>query len=184
MSIESEILLEILQYICFAGLVLSGLAAIVIADSRKKAISLFVILVFITILSFIFYAGIILFLVNIVFIFVFAIFYMLVRRTALADASTVGGKQKKHITFSIIGYTAAVIFCCGLGYIVFNISKGYFSDRSELKDIIITNMKDITEILFGTYSVVIIILAAAALMTFISFTVSGKDRKEEGEVQK
>jgi hypothetical protein len=183
MLIESGILLEILQYICFAGLILSGLSALVIADPRKKAVSLFIILVFITILSFVFYAGIMLFIANILFIFVFAIFYMLVRRIALSGTAVVGNKQKRLIAFRTIGYAAAVLFCCSLGYIVFDISRGYFSGNPEPKDIVITNMKDITETMLGTYSVVIIILAAAALMTFISFTISGKDNKEEGEVQ-
>jgi NADH:ubiquinone oxidoreductase subunit 6 (subunit J) len=109
---------------------------------------------------------------------------MLVRRTALADNDATGWKNKRHIGFRAAGYAAAVLFCCGLGYIAFDISSLYFSDSSEPKDIIITNMKDITETIFTSYSVVIIILAAAALMTFISFTVSGKDKKEEGEVQK
>ena len=183
MSIGSQILLEILQYICFTGLVLSGLAALVIADPRKKAVSLFVILVFITILSFVFYAGIMLFIANIIFIFVFAIFYLLVRRIALTDTAALRLKQRRHIAFWIAGYAAAVLFCSGLGYIVFNISRGYFSDNPE-RDIIITNLEDTVETLFGTYSIVMIILVAAVLMTFISFTLSGKDRKGEGEVKK
>ncbi len=182
MSVESKILLEILQYICFAGLILSGLGALIIADLRKKAVTLFIILVFITILSFVFYAGIMLFIANIIFIFIFAIFYMLVRRAALADTGRDGRKQGKYAAYRIAGYTAAVLFCCGLGYLVFNISRGYFSDSPELKDIIITNMEEITGTMFGTYSIVIMILAAAALMTFMSFTIPGKD-KEEREVQ-
>jgi NADH:ubiquinone oxidoreductase subunit 6 (subunit J) len=183
MSVESQILLEILQYMCFAGLVLSGLAALVIADPRKKAVSLFVLLMFITILSFVFYAGIMLFIANIIFIFVFAIFYLLVHSIVLTDTSAARLKQRKHIAFRVGGYAAAVLFCSGLGYIIFNISRGYFSDNPEPKDIILINLRDIAETIFGTYSIVMIILAAAALMTFISLTLSGKDKKKEGEVQ-
>ena len=43
---------------------------------------------------------------------------------------------------------------------------------------------DITASLFDGYSAVIIILAAAALITFIGFTVLGKDKKADREVQK
>ena len=172
-------MLEILQYICFAGLVLSGLAALAIADLRKKALTLFIILVFITILSFVFYAGIMLFIANIIFIFVYAIFYMLVRKIASAETTLARQRQKKRVALYIAGYAAAGLLCCGLGYIFINISRSHFPEVSLTKNIMITNMDDIAGIMFGTYSIAIIILAAAALMTFISFTVSERSKREK-----
>jgi hypothetical protein len=120
-----------------------------------------------------------LFIANIIFIIVFAVFYMLIRRIMPADSIEVAQKQRSHIALRISGSAAAVLICSGLGYFFFSITRGYFSGDTGLKDISISNIKDITGAMFGTYSVLMMILAAAALMTFISFTISAKDKEEE-----
>ena len=124
MSVESQKLLEILQYICFAGLILPGLAAFILPDPRKKAVSLFIMFISITILSFVFYAGILLFIVNIVFVFVFIILYMIARRTAGPDDEARTATGKRSIAVKAGGFVAAILFCSWLGYIIFDIYQG------------------------------------------------------------
>lgn len=169
--------MEILQYICFAGLILTGLAGIILPDHRKKAAALFIIMVFITILSFIFYSGIMVFIVNIVFIFVFAVLYLLARSQAGP------GNSKRYTGLNIAAYAAAVLFCSGLGYILFYISRGYFPGEVKNREIAITGLEDITVQVFSKYHIIIIILAAAALVTFTGFTVWDKNRHKDKGVQ-
>ncbi len=177
MSVESQKLLEILQYICFAGLVLSGLAGIFLPGLGKKAAALFIIMVFITILSFIFYAGIMVFLINIVFVFVFAVLYLFARSQAGPE------KSIRYGGLNIAALAAAAFFCAGLGYIIFNISRQYFPEEAINSEIVITTLEDITVLVFSKYPIVIIVLAAAALMTFTGFTVWGQSRQKDKGVQ-
>jgi NADH:ubiquinone oxidoreductase subunit 6 (subunit J) len=177
MSVESQKLLEILQYICFAGLVLSGLAGIFLPGRGKKAAALFIIMVFITILSFIFYAGIMVFLINIVFVFVFAVLYLFTR------SQTGPEKSIRYDGLDIAAFAAAVLFCAGLGYIIFNISRQYFPEEEINSEMMITTLEDITVQVFSRYPVAIIVLAAAALTTFTSFTVWDQKRQKDKGVQ-
>ena len=174
MFIESQKLLEILQYICSAGLIIPGLAVFIISDPRKKVASLFIMFIFITVLSFVFYAGIVLFIANMVFVFVFAVLYMLARETAGRNFAA-PLIRKKHIILKMTGYAAALVFCCALGYIIFfYISKGSLPAAGEGQEIFIASLEELSTSIFGTYSIVIIIIIAAVLMTLIGFILYGR----------
>jgi uncharacterized membrane protein (UPF0182 family) len=177
MSVESQKLLEILQYICFAGLILSGLAGIFLPGRGKKAAALFIIMVFITILSFTLYAGIMIFMVNIVFIFVFAVLYL------FASSQAGPGKSIGYAGLNIAAGAAAVLLCAGLGYIIFYNLRRYFPGEAENREIVITGMEDITVQVFSKYPVIIIMLAAAALVTFTAFTIWDQKRHKDKGVQ-
>ena len=77
MSIESQNIIEIIQYIGFAGLMIPGIAVFFIPDLRKKIILLFILFIFTTILSFVFYSGVLLFIASLAFIFIFALLFLL-----------------------------------------------------------------------------------------------------------
>lgn len=181
MSIESQKLLEVLQYICFAGLILPGLAVFVMPDFRKKAICLFIMFIFITVLSFLFYAGIILFIVSTVFIFVFMILYLLTQKVDGLIESGNPDSRRKTVIIKATEAVVATLLCAGLGYAIFDISTGYFTGVEEIQEIYITSLKDITESVFTGYSIVIIFLIAAAFITFTGFTVFQKNRQKDGE---
>ena len=70
MSIESQKIIEIIQYISFTGLVLSGLLALLLPGLRRKMVLIFTMFIFTTIISFVFYSGILLFITGFAVIFV------------------------------------------------------------------------------------------------------------------
>jgi len=181
MFVDRQNLLEILQYICFAGLILSVAAVFIFGDLKKKVISLFFIFVFITILSFIFFVGILLFITGFIFIFVFIVLYLLASETMRTTRSYIFKKRRRKFVLKAGGTTAALLFCSWLGYIIYNIFAGYFPDINPQKDPYILGFGEISVSLFTTYNIVIIIIIAAACITFIGITtLYCKRRKDRG----
>lgn len=182
MFIDRQNLLEILQYICLAGLILSALPVFVLRDLKKKVISLFFIFVFTTILSFIFYAGIMFFIAGIIFIFVFLVLYLLAAGISRNDGQNIPGKDRRSLVLYAAGTAASVIFCSWLGYVVYNSSGGYFPELDGGQEPHIAGLEEITEPLFTTYGIVVIVILAAVLVTFIGITIFFRVKQKDGEV--
>lgn len=180
MFLDRQNILEILQYLCSAGLILSSAAVFIMRDVKKKVVSLFFVFVFITILSFIFYAGIMLFIVAFIFVFVFLVLYLLasgISRTAGADLPW---KDRKVFTLKTIKAAIAVLFCLWLGYVINDASAGYFQDIDRGNETYITGLEEISEPLFTTYGIVVIIIIAAIFITFLGITIFYGVKQKDG----
>ncbi|MCD4670728.1 MAG: hypothetical protein K8S14_09820 [Actinomycetia bacterium] len=165
MSIESQKIIEIIQYIGFAGLIIPGIAVFFISDLRKKITLLFIMFVFITILSFVFYSGVLLFIASLAFIFVFVLLFLLTEKLFLQDSGNPlppSDTGEKHATgtiaIKITNIMIPVLFCAGLGYLIRRLMAGYFPADNRAREISITNMEELSGIIFTEYSIIIFLI--------------------------
>ena len=191
MSIESQRIIEIIQYISFTGLVLSGLAALFLTGLRRKMIFLFIVAVFTTIIAFVFYSGILLFVMGFAVIFVFTILYMLTTQLVMTENSSdknhsgsadrSGGAKTVKIKVkisTILNIAVPVLFCGYLGYLVYNNTHRYFEGVDGAADISIISLSQISKELFSEYFPVFLILISAVFTVVIWFTVIMDFRKD------
>ncbi|MCJ7473378.1 MAG: hypothetical protein MUP02_11385 [Actinobacteria bacterium] len=195
MSIESQIIIEILQYISFTGLVLSGLIALFLPGLRRKMVLIFIMFIFTTIISFVFYSGILLFVTGFAAIFVFIILYMIIAQLRMSrkdpggDYSVADGWsgrkdafEKKIKASAVPGIILPILFSGYLGYQIYISTRPYFVEADGGSDISIVSLDRISELLFSEYLPVVLILIAALLAATIWFTVIldfRKDRQKE-----
>lgn len=191
MSIGSQKIIEIIQYISFTGLVLSGLTALFLSGLRKKMVLVFMVFVFTTIIAFVFYSGILLFVTGFAVIFVFTILYMLTAQLEMTgngpgknysgytDRSGKTETAKKKIKISaILNIAIPVLFCGYLGYLIYSNTHSYFEKTDGTADISIISLGQISEELFSEYFPVLLILISAVVTAAIWFTVILDYRKE------
>jgi len=191
MSIESQKIIEAIQYISFAGLVLSGIAVFFIPDLKRKIILLFLLFVSTMMLSFVFYSGILIFIASLSFIFVFALLHLLAvqlsprGRGSPLPSSDAGGSRGRIIAVRIANIIIPVLLCIGLGYLIYKLIGGYFPADNGVQEISIIGMEEISGIIFTRYNIIIFLLVSAALISFIWFTVIlMTGRKNKGEYNK
>ena len=177
MSIESQKIIEIIQYIGFAGLMIPGVAVFFIPDLRKKITLLFILFVFTTILSYVFYSGILLFIASLAFVFVFILLFLLAEQLshnssrAPLPSSDTEGSHAGIIAVKIINIIIPVLFCTGLGYLIYRLTGEYFPADNGVREISINSIKEISGNIFARYDIVIFLIVSAALISFIWFTV-------------
>lgn len=197
MSVESQKIIEIIQYISFAGLVLSGVIALFLQELRKKMVLIFLMFVFTTIISFVFYSGILLFITGFAAIFVFIILYMIIaqlRRGGISPGEDTSinegwspGKdavKKKRKASSVLSIVLPILFSGYLGYQIYISTRSYFVEADAGSNISIVSLDRISESLFSEYLLVVLILLASLLAATIWFTIMldfRKDRQKESK---
>jgi hypothetical protein len=195
MSIESQKIIEIIQYISFAGMVFSGLIALFLPGLRRKMALIFSMFIFTTIISFVFYSGILLFITGIAAIFVFIILYMIVAQVEMSrkgpdkvniETYKLPGEKdivKKRIKVStMLSIIVPIIFSGYLGYLIYINTRSFFIGVEGGPNISIVSLERISELLFSEYLPVIFILLTGLLAASIWFTVIldfRKDRQKE-----
>ena len=195
MSIESQKIIEIIQYISFAGLVLSGLIALFLPGLRRKMVLIFIMFIFTTIISFVFYSGILLFIMGFAAIFVFIILYMIIAQLRISgkgpggDDSATGGwsggedaVRKKIKASNILSIILPVLFSGYLGYQIYISTRSHFMEADGGADISIASLDRISKLLFSEYLPVVLILITALIAATIWFTIIldfRKDRQKE-----
>jgi len=195
MSIESQKIIEIIQYISFAGLVLSGLAALLLPGLRRKMVLIFTMFIFTTIISFVFYSGILLFITGFAAIFVFIILYMIIAQLRMSGKGPGGDDRvtdgwsggedtvrKKIKASTILSIIIPMLFSGYLGYRIYVGTRSYFVEADGGADISIASLDRISKLLFSEYLAVVLILITALIAVTIWFTVIldfRKDRQKE-----
>jgi len=197
MSIGSQKIIEIIQYISFVGLVFSGSIALFLSGHRRKMVFLFMVFVFTTIIAFVFYSGVLLFITGFAAIFVFTILYMLTVQLRITGEGPGKDKigptgnpgktetaKKKVKILTILNIAIPVLFCGYLGYLVYINTHHYFKGKVSNVDISIISLGQIAEKLFSDYFPVLFVLIAGLLAATIWFTVILDFRKERQKESK
>ncbi len=184
MSIESQKIIEIIQYISFAGLVLSGLIALLMPGLSRKIVLIFTMFIFTTIISFVFYSGILLFIIGFAAIFVFIILYMIIVQLRMDRKGPEGEDTvKKKIRVSgVLSVILPILFSGYLGYQIYGSTSLYFMGADGGSDISIVSLDQISKLLFSEYLPVVLILITALIATTVWFTIIldfRKDRQKE-----
>ena len=199
MSIESQKIIEIIQYISFVGLVLSGLIALFLPGLRRKMVLIFIMFIFTTIISFVFYSGMLLFITGFAAIFVFIILYMIIAQLRMSgkgpggDDSATGGwsdgedtVKKKIKASTFLSIILPILFSGYLGYQIYIGTRSYFAEADGGADISIASLDRISKLLFSEYLPVVLVLITALIAATIWFTVIldfRKDRQKESGVE-
>lgn len=192
MSIESQKIIETIQYISFAGLIISGIAVFFIPDLKRKIILLFLLFVSTLMLSFVFYSGILIFIASLSFIFVFVLIHLLAvklsphGRGSPLPTHDAEGNCSRIITIRIINIIIPVLLCTGSGYLIYKlIGGGYFSVDDGAQEVSIIGMEEISGLIFVKYNIIIFLLVTAVLISFIWFTIILMIwRKDKGDYNK
>ena len=195
MSIESQKIIEIIQYISFTGLILSGLAALFLPGLRRKMVLIFTMFIFTTIISFVFYSGILLFIIGFAAIFVFIILYMIITQLWIGrkgpgehdrvNDGWSGGEdtvKRKIKASTILNIILPILFSGYLGYRIYGSTSPYFVGAGGGSDISIISLDQISKLLFSEYIPVVLILITALIAITIWFTIMldfRKDRQKE-----
>lgn len=177
MSIESQKIIETIQYISFAGLIISGIAVFFIPDLKRKIILIFLLFVSTMMVSFVFYSGILIFIASLSFIFIFILLHLLVvqlsphGRGSPLTLSDTGENRSRIIAARIANIIIPVLICTGLGYLIYKLTGGYFPINDGVHEVSIIGMEEISGIIFARYNIIIFLLVSAVLISFIWFTV-------------
>lgn len=191
MSIESQKIIEIIQYISFAGLVLSGMIALFLPGLRRKMVLIFLMFIFTTIISFVLYSGILIFITGFAAIFVFIILYMIIGQLRISmkspgeghstnEGRSVGKSaiKKKRKASAVLGIILPILFSGYLGYEVYVRTHSYFVEAEGVSNISIASLDRISELLFSEYLLAVLILIASLIAVTIWFTVMLDFRKD------
>jgi len=177
--------------------VLSGLTALFLPGLRRKVVLIFTMFIFTTIISFVFYSGILLFTTGFAAIFVFIILHMIIAQLRVngkgpeGDDSATGGwpgrkddVKKKIKASSVLGVILPILFSGYLGYLIYVSTSPYFMEADGGADISIVSLSRISGLLFSEYLPVIIILIIALIAVTIWFTLMLDFRKNRQKESK
>jgi len=129
MSIESQLIIKIIQYGSLFGLFISGLLSLFLINKKKKLLFVFLSFLFFGILSFVFYAGILFFTAGITIIFFFILLYLLVFQIELSGKEEVLNRNKNHDNNNtagiILNIILPILFCGFMGYLIYGCTSDF-----------------------------------------------------------
>jgi len=160
-------------------------------------ILIFLMFIFTTIIAFVFYSGILLFITGFSAIFVFIILYMIIRQLRMNGTNPEDGHsidegwspgkdavKKKRKALAVISIVLPILFSGYLGYWIYVSTRSYFAEADAGPNITIASLDRISESLFSEYLLVVLILIASLLAATIWFTIMldfRKDRQKESK---
>jgi hypothetical protein len=188
MSLESHKVIEIIQYIVFSGLLISGAAVLLIKDFRKKMIFSFLLFILLAVVAFVFYSGTLFIIAGAGYVFVFILLYLLAGtagcnvKEAYPANSHADKKQINAILKKPAMIIAPILLCSVLGYLVYGIAEGYLHETERTQEISINGMEQVSAVLFTDYNIMILLLISALPVLFIWLTVMLAEIKNRGKV--
>jgi len=174
MSFISQLIIMIMHYASIFGLLISGLLSLILPDKRKKILFLFISFLFVGILSFVYYSGILFFIVGILMVFFFISLYLFVfqmeifgNKTGLDENKKLNGRVKNTLLNIII----PLLFCATAGYFIYNYTFDFLRSVSGSGNIFIAGLGDISKQFFTDYSLILVIIVASLFMSFLWFII-------------
>jgi hypothetical protein len=180
MSFESQLTIIIIHYTALFGLLASALLSLFMKNRRWKLIFMFLSFLFVGILSFVYYSGVLFFIVGMIIIFFFLslnLFVFQVRLFGNSDKFKKEGKLKNSAAGSIFNILLPLLFCGIIGYLIYVYTSGFLQNIAVIEDITITGLSDITRLFLTEYSLVLILIIALLVMSFFWFLIIGRDEK-------
>lgn len=180
MSFESQLTIIIIHYIAISGLLAFALLSLFMKNRRWKLVFMFLTFLFVGVLSFVYYSGVLFFVVGIIVIFFFLslnLFVFQVRLFGNTEESERKGISKNSRMGMIINILLPLLFCGIIGYLIYVYTHGFIRELEVAEDITIAGMGDITGLLLTNYGMILIFITAMLVISFFWFLIIGKDKK-------
>jgi len=178
MSFTSQLIIIIIHYASLLGLLIFGLLSLIHSDRRKKLLFLILVFIFVGILSFVYYSGILVFIVGVFVIFFLFSLYSYVFHIKFFEITNNGNRdirddsKIKKIIGSII---LPALFCAGIGYLFYIYTSDFLKDAVLSGNIYIAGLGDINNQFFIEYSPILVIVVASLFISFLWFIMISKD---------
>lgn len=180
MSFESQLTIIILHYIAVSGLLTSALLSLFMKKIRWKLIFMFLTFLFIGVLSFVYYSGVLVFIVGIIVIFFFLslnIFAFQAKMFANSEKSEKEGRLKNNPTVVVLNILLPLLFCGIIGYLIYVYTYSFIKGLAVMEDITIVGLSDITSLLLTDYGMIAVLIIALLVVSFFWFLIIGRDEK-------
>jgi hypothetical protein len=180
MSFESQLIIIILHYIAVSGLLASALLSLFIKKRRWKLIFMFLTLLFIGVLSFVYYSGVLFFIVGIIIIFFFLslnIFSSQVKLFGRSEKPKREGRLNNNPAAVVFNILLPFLFCGVIGYLIYVYSYSFIRGMVVVEDVTIASLGDITGLFLNEYGIVAILMIALLVVSFFWFLIIGRDEK-------
>jgi len=180
MSFVSQLIIVIIHYASIFGLLISGLLSLILPDKRKKMLFLFISFLFAGILSFVYYSAILFFIVGILMVLFFLSLYLFVLQIEIFGNKTGPDENKKlngrakNILLNII---VPLLFCAAAVYFFYKYTVDFLRSVSGSGNIFIAGLGDISKQFFTDYSLILVIITASLLMSFLWFIIISKSEE-------
>jgi len=178
MSFTSQLIIIIIHYASLLGLLICGLLSLVHSDRRKKLLFLILAFLFIGILNFVYYSGILVFIVGVFVIFFLVSLYFFVFQIEFFESKTDEGQDRRNdnkIKKTIGGIILPALFCAGIGYLFYIYTSDFMKDVVLSGNIYIVGLGDINKQFFIEYSPILVIVIASLFISFLWFIMISKD---------
>lgn len=149
--------------------------ALFLTEKRKKLLFLFFFFLFAGVLSFVYYSGILLFVMGIIIIFLFILLYLFVLQMELfgyREYPEESGRLKNSIKSKILNGTVSLLLPAVIGYFIYKHVSGFLKGAVVLEgseNILIAGWTDISRQIFTDYSLILIIITASLFISFLWF---------------
>lgn len=154
-----SLVIKIIQYTCISGVFMFSLLSLFVTERRKKLLFLFLMLLFSSIVGFLFYSGILIFLIGIIVMGFFITFCLFVFHAEKYE------KKEKRLSSRILNVLLPLVLCFGIGYLFYNYTLEFFTEPGEVKGVSLISFESIISDLYANYLIVIVILI---LILFVS----------------
>jgi len=186
MSFISQLTIIIIHYIGILGLLVCSLLSLFLADKKKKLLFLFLFFLFVGILSFVYYSGVLFFAVGVIVVFFFILLYLFAFQMELFG-EYVGPEVDKNLKNAdkssrnkILSIIISLLFCAAIGYFIYGCISNFLKEIKEVEgseNILIANWSDISNQFFSDYGLILIIITAALFVSFLWFIGIRMDKK-------
>jgi len=183
MSSTSQLTMVILNYIGIFGLLISGLLSIFLTYKRKKLLFLFLSFLFTGVLNFVYYSGVLFFVVGLVMMFFFLLLYLFVFQLEVFRGQESAGIKvnlKVSNKDKALDITTALLFCAGFAYFIYIYTSDFLriaKTAGDSAEILIASWSDIGGQLFAEYGLILIIVAVSLFLSFLWFVAIGGKKK-------
>jgi hypothetical protein len=183
MSSASQLTIVIISYIGIIGLLISATLSIFVTYKRKKLLLLFLSFLFTGVLNFVYYSGVLFFVVGAIIVFFIFLLYLFVFQLedfGDGESRDITGALEDSTKNKVFNIIKSVLLCSAAGYFIY-IYAYDFLDAAKTKsgsgDISIAGWNDISGQIFAEYGLILIIVAASLFLTFLWFVAIGGRKK-------
>ena len=183
---DGRLLLGFINYFILALILVFGILSLLVRNQRKKLTYLFLMFLCSGILSYLFFAGVAFIIPGVVLIFFCILLFLFVfnqeffgfgEKPVLKEFES--ARKRLFNTGLIANLVISLLFCLGLGYLLFLTTGGYYQGIEYVTEFKTANLTDIINDIGSNYIPAIFIIAGMLLISIIWFIGILKNRGSE-----
>jgi hypothetical protein len=183
---DGRLLLGFINYFILGFILVFGILALIVRNQRKKLAYLFLMFLCSSILSYLFFAGIAFIIPGIVLLFFCVLLFLFVFNQEFFgfgrkhDAEKIETEKKKNFnTVMILNLFISLMFCLGIGYLLFIHTRDYYRVVEYVEEFRTAGIADIISSTGSNYVPVVFLIAGMLVLSIIWFIGILKNRGSE-----